>query len=209
MTEPIHHLAEPGDWAASGEEYRAPSLEGEGFLHCSTAEQLARTARELYGDRNDLILLTIDVDAISAHVVYEDLYDRGEDFPHIYGPLPARAVLTTGPYITHLEEGLWLDTRFERDWMDKILHADFTEVGMSGRTYSRDQALAATANHDLEIELPLEDYRMSLIDEDVALVRYVSRANYGDGPEPAERCSVWINTNEGWRLRYHQGTPLP
>jgi hypothetical protein len=57
--------------------------------------------------------------------------------------------------------------------------------------------------------LPHDEYRLDLIDEDVALARYVSRSHH-DGAEPgAERTSVWINTNEGWRLRFHQGTPRP
>jgi uncharacterized protein (DUF952 family) len=56
VTGPIYHLAEPGDWAASIDEYRSPSLGDEGFIHCSTADQLAEVALCHYRDHNDLIL---------------------------------------------------------------------------------------------------------------------------------------------------------
>jgi uncharacterized protein (DUF952 family) len=209
LSEPLFHLAEPRAWAAATDEYTPASLETEGFIHCSTGEQLSRTARRFYTDRNDMVLLTIDPEPISGKVRYEDLYDSGEEFPHVYGPIPTSAVRTTGPYLNHLEEGLWLDAiRGDRGWMDRILHPDFIEVGMSGRTHTRDQVLSA--DHDgLEADVPLDGYRMDLVDEDVALVRYVSRDHTGDETRVAERSSLWINTNEGWRLRYHQGTPLP
>ena len=209
MTELIYHLAEPKDWAASTDEYVCASLEEEGFIHCSTADQVSRTARQIFTNRNDLVLLAIDPDSLGDLVVYEDLYDLDEDFPHIYGPLPTTAVGNTAPYLTHLEEGLWLEeTRFDPEWMDIVLHPDFTEVGMSGHTYSRAAVIDSEA-HALEADLPLDGYRMDIVDEDVALVRYVSRDRVYGSLREAQRMSLWINTNEGWRLRYHQGTPLP
>ncbi|MFZ0013885.1 MAG: DUF952 domain-containing protein [Acidimicrobiia bacterium] len=208
MTEPIYHLAEPQDWAASTDEYRPASFAEEGFIHCSKGDQVSPTAREMFGRRNDLVLLTIEPDALGASLVYEDTYDLGEEFPHVYGPLPTSAVSATGPYLTHLEEGLWLDTRNDPSWMELMLHPEFTEVGRSGRRYGRAETIDASPV-DLSVEIPLEDCRMVLIDEDVAMMRYVSRAHYEDGPAAAERTSIWINTNEGWRLRFHQGTPLP
>ncbi|HEX6220049.1 MAG TPA: DUF952 domain-containing protein [Acidimicrobiia bacterium] len=209
MTAEIYHLAEPADWAASIDEYRTASLAEEGFIHCSTADQLAGVARRNFLDHNDLILLTIDPEPLGDTLVYEDLYDLGQDFPHIYAPLPTSAVLETGPYIEHLEEALWLEeTAFDPQWLDRVLHAGFSEVGRSGRTYTREQTLEAPAT-PLEVELPLERYRIHLIDEDVALVRYVSRQTLDGEQRPAERTSIWVNTNDGWQLRFHQGTPLP
>jgi uncharacterized protein (DUF952 family) len=208
LTGPIYHLAEPGDWAGSTDEYRAPSLEAEGFIHCSTADQLADVAVRHFTDHNDLILLAVDPEPLGDAVVFEDLYELGEEYPHVYGPIPTTAVLTTSPYLAHLEEGLWRETRADPGWMDRILHPNFVEVGRSGRTYHRQEAIETT-HYPFGIELPLRDFEMDLIDEDVALVRYVSRETREDEMSPAHRTSVWVNTNEGWRLRFHQGTPLP
>jgi uncharacterized protein (DUF952 family) len=210
LTEPIFHLAEPGDWARSTDSYSPHSVEEEGFIHCSTAEQLPRVAHELYADRNDLILVTVDPDALDdATLLYEDLYELDEEFPHIYGPLPTSAVVATGPYLTHLEEGLWLEKRFDQDWMDRILHPDFSEVGRSGRIYGRQETIdAGRPRKSFEVTLPHLEYSLELVDDDVALVRYVSRPVY-DGVERLDhRTSIWVNTNDGWRLRFHQGTPL-
>jgi glutathione S-transferase len=207
LTQPVYHLAEPADWAASIEEYAPASFAEEGFIHCSTEGQLATVAQRRYRDHNDLILLAIDAEALGDTVVYEDLYDSGEEFPHIYAPLPTSAVLTTSPYLSHLEEGLWLETRADSRWMDRMLHPDFMEVGRSGRTYDRQQAIDTT-DYPYQVDLPLQDLEMDLIDEDVALVMYVSNEHQDGESSPAHRTSVWVNTNDGWRLRFHQGTPI-
>lgn len=207
LSEPIFHLAEPADWARSTDTYSPAKAETEGFVHCSTAEQLPKVARELYRDHNALILLTIDPTALDDEsLVYEDLDGLGQDFPHVYGPLPTPAVVATGPYLAHLEEGLWLETRFDPEWMDRILHADFEEVGMSGRVYSREDSLEAPVA-ELDVALPHEGYQLELIDEDVALVRYVSHDTSDGVQRHAHRTSIWVNTNDGWQLRFHQGTP--
>lgn len=208
MSEPIYHLAEPGNWAASTEQYISPTLEDEGFIHCSTADQLPDVALRHYRDQNDLILLAIDGEALGEALVYEDLQDAGEEYPHVYGPIPTTAVLTTAPYLAHLEEGLWRQTRADPVWMERVLHPDFAEVGRSGRTYDRREAIDI-GEYPYDVELPLRDFELELIDEDVALVRYLSSERVEGELSPAHRTSIWINTNEGWRLRFHQGTPMP
>lgn len=208
MTEPIFHLAAPDDWARSTDEYRTASLDEEGFIHCSTAGQLGSVARRLFMDHNDLILVTIDPNSLDDEaLVYEDLDGEGTEYPHVYGALPHSAVTATGPYLEHLEEGMWSQQRWDREWMDRMLHPDFTEVGHSGRAYDREATIDAEPSQ-FEFELPLEGYRLLLIDEDVALVHYVSRIVSDDSPPPVRRTSIWVNTNQGWRLRFHQGTPL-
>ncbi len=208
MTEPVYHLAEPSDWARSGDKYQPAGFEEVGFIHCSRAEQVAPVARSLYTSHNRLILLTIDPTGLpQGALLYEDLDGIGEEFPHLYSPLPTTAVIHTGPYLTHLEEGLWLESRWDREWMDHMLHPDFTKIGMSGRAHGRRETIEAT-RVELEIELPLDEYRLDLVDEDVAMVRYMSRARYSGVEKPAQRCSIWVNTNDGWRLRFHQATPF-
>lgn len=209
MTIHLFHLAEPAEWARSTDTYCPPSVEQEGFVHCSTADQLPVVARERYLDHNGLILLTIDPEQLDHEaLVYEDLYGQGEEFPHVYGPLPTSAVVNTGPYLAHLDEGMWLDTRFDKDWMDRMLHPAFEEVGISGRSYGREDTIEPPAR-DVKVVFPHEDYRLELIDEDVALARYISHDMVGGVERHAHRTSIWVNTNEGWRLRFHQGTSLP
>ena len=94
----IFHIAEPNDWAARTNIYLAPSLETEGFIHCSTAEQVGGVAATFFAGREDLMLLTIDSHTVEELLLFEDLYEMGEKFPHIYGPLPVTAIVTAVPF---------------------------------------------------------------------------------------------------------------
>ena len=100
MTEPLLHLVEgsafdPDDDAP----YAPPSLATEGFVHCSTVDQVAGTARLLFAGTADLLVLVIDPRRLgSAEVVVEDLYGIGQGFPHVYGPVPREAIVEVRPF---------------------------------------------------------------------------------------------------------------
>lgn len=93
----IFHLAARGQWQ-SDESYRPASLIDEGFIHCSTASQLVGVANDRYAGRQDLLLVTIDPNASSAPVVFEDCYETGQRFPHLYGPLDTEAVVSVAAF---------------------------------------------------------------------------------------------------------------
>lgn len=94
----IFHLVAQEEWEAAGEHYSPASLESEGFVHCSSGQQLARVANTLFAGRRDLLVLEIDPDMLDAPVVWEDLYELGEEFPHVYGPIPRGAVAEIADY---------------------------------------------------------------------------------------------------------------
>jgi uncharacterized protein (DUF952 family) len=93
--ESLFHIVGRSDWAAAvaTAEYRAPSLQSEGFIHCSFAGQVARVANALYRDVDDLCVVEIDPARLDAPVRVEDSYGSGEEFPHVYGPVPAAAAV--------------------------------------------------------------------------------------------------------------------
>ena len=63
----------------------------DGYIHFSTAAQVAETARRHFLDRTDLVLVAIDGDQLN--LVWEP--SRGGDlFPHLYADLPMSAVLS-------------------------------------------------------------------------------------------------------------------
>jgi len=91
----ILHIAPTDRWdaaLATGGPYRDPSLDTEGFIHCSTAEQVLIPANERFAGRTDLVLLVIEPELVDAEIIFEDCYESGTAFPHIYGPLPVEAV---------------------------------------------------------------------------------------------------------------------
>ncbi len=96
----ILHIVQKNAWrkAAGGNAYRAASLELEGFMHCSTVEQVLIPANERFQGQEGLVLLCIDPCRVTAPIVYEDCYASGRSFPHIYGPLNVDAVTAVVPF---------------------------------------------------------------------------------------------------------------
>lgn len=96
----ILHITHGTDWQAArgAGEYRLDTLDTEGFIHCSTPEQVLGPANEYYAGQQGLVLLVIDPARLTAALVYEDLNESGVDFPHIYGPLNLDAVTAVVPF---------------------------------------------------------------------------------------------------------------
>jgi uncharacterized protein (DUF952 family) len=105
LDEPILHLALPDDWAAAFADghyttsTRGMTLEQQGFIHCSTRDQLEDTANRFYADLDQLVVLTIDPLLVPARIVFEPGADVDVLFPHIYGPLPVAAVNLATPWL--------------------------------------------------------------------------------------------------------------
>jgi len=115
----LYHIALPADWESARESgtyacsTRGVTLADEGFIHCSRAHQVEATANRFYGDVTELVLLTIDEAALDAPVVDEDLYNTGDTFPHVYGPIPVTAVVDARTW-TPAADGLFYRENFSR-----------------------------------------------------------------------------------------------
>jgi uncharacterized protein (DUF952 family) len=96
----IIHIASRDEWEASAGPglYDGPTLASEGFIHCSTSEQVIPVANRLFRGRHDLVLLIIDEERLSAEVRPENLEGGAEFYPHIYGPIECAAVLEVLPF---------------------------------------------------------------------------------------------------------------
>src|SRR5262245_25609536 len=91
----VFHIAARAEWEAglAAGAYRTGSLQTEGFIHCSTGEQVAQTADRLFAGRADLVLLFIEVERLEAALHYEPVADPpGTVFPHVFGPINLAAV---------------------------------------------------------------------------------------------------------------------
>lgn len=88
----ILHITTKQVWQTAVNTYLPEGFEEEGFIHCSTVEQVLKPANEMFHGRRDLILLCIDEAKVQAELIYEDCYETGQEFPHIYGPLNTNAV---------------------------------------------------------------------------------------------------------------------
>ncbi len=81
---------------ASGSDVKAQ------FIHLSRPEQVHLPANRLYRGRDDLVLLHIDPALLNAPVRWEPGVATDPEsmlFPHLYGPLPVRAVIRVTAYL--------------------------------------------------------------------------------------------------------------
>ncbi len=74
---------------------RAPSLETEGFIHCTdgAAEMVATANRHFAADPRDFVILTIHLDRVTSRWTIED---PGRIYPHIFGPIDRAAIISVG-----------------------------------------------------------------------------------------------------------------
>ena len=106
----IYHVALAADWtmAKGAGEYRISTLgrtlEGEGFIHCSYADQVAHTAATFYSAVTEpLVLLAVDTALLDAEVIAENAGGGIELFPHVYGPIPVPAVVAVTELVRDAE----------------------------------------------------------------------------------------------------------
>jgi uncharacterized protein (DUF952 family) len=95
----ILHILPSADWPA--DEVRPASLDTEGFVHCSDPGTAHLPAGRLFAGRDDLLLLEIDPALVGAPVRWEPgspPIPDGPWFPHVYGPIPAAAVVAAHPF---------------------------------------------------------------------------------------------------------------
>jgi uncharacterized protein (DUF952 family) len=113
MSGVAYKLVDRSEWIAAlaAGAYAGSAVDrADGYIHMSTAAQLAETARRHYAGQRELVLVEVDLAPLGAALKWEP--SRGGDlFPHLFAPLPASAdapqrglsVDTEG--VMHFEDG--------------------------------------------------------------------------------------------------------
>jgi uncharacterized protein (DUF952 family) len=68
----------------------------DGYIHLSTAAQVAETAGKHFAGQRDLVLAAIEAESLGANLKWEPARG-GALFPHLYGTLPMDAVRWVKP----------------------------------------------------------------------------------------------------------------
>jgi len=95
MAEPIYKIATRADWDAAvtaGELTGTPVDIADGYIHFSTAQQLAETLSKHYRGQSGLVLAVIDPDLLPIPLKWEPSRG-GALFPHLCALLPISAVI--------------------------------------------------------------------------------------------------------------------
>lgn len=82
----------------------APIDIADGYIHLSTAEQVAGTLDAHFAERDDLFLAAVDLERAGAAVRWE-ASRGGALFPHLYGRLSLALVTASGPLRRDAEGG--------------------------------------------------------------------------------------------------------
>jgi hypothetical protein len=88
---------------------------------------------------------------------------------------------------------------------ESMTHADFWEIGASGRRYSRGHVLDAL---EKQRENPRDeawetaDFRCQELAPDVYLLTYTLQ----QGERKSRRATIWQRSPDGWKIVFHQGT---
>ena len=95
------HLCTVEDWDTAAARGGVDPLPEVGFVHLSTPDQVHLPAQRLFAGRDDVLLLVVDEDGLTDPVRYEPGVPGDPEsmrFPHLYGRLPAAAVVRAVPW---------------------------------------------------------------------------------------------------------------
>jgi uncharacterized protein (DUF952 family) len=109
MTAMIYHMCTAEAWeeaVAAGQYNGSADDRRDGFLHFSTADQIAESARRHRAGQAGLVLVAVAAGILGDRIRWEPARD-GALFPHLYGPLfpneaASVAALPLGPDGEHV-----------------------------------------------------------------------------------------------------------
>jgi uncharacterized protein (DUF952 family) len=95
----LYKICPADDWhaaEAAGIFHGAPIDLADGFIHFSTAGQVAETAAKHFDGMTNLLLIAVDGAQLGPTLKWEPSRG-GALFPHLYGPLDLAAVVSVRP----------------------------------------------------------------------------------------------------------------
>lgn len=99
MTGMIYHMCRAEEWEAAqrqGVYHGSDQDRADGFLHFSTAEQIAESARRHRAGQAGLLLLAVEAERLADRLRWEPARG-GMLFPHLYGSLSPGEVAQVHP----------------------------------------------------------------------------------------------------------------
>ncbi|WP_243226340.1 DUF4440 domain-containing protein [Microbacterium sp. CIAB417] len=97
------------------------------------------------------------------------------------------------------------EIRGDRDAAARLLHPDFTEIGRSGRHWTRTEILEALASEPTRGTPSPDEWRFVDVAPGTVLVTYRLRA----AATISRHSSLWVVSDGTPRMLFHQGTIVP
>jgi uncharacterized protein (DUF952 family) len=91
----IYHVTTQVEWdnAKNQGAYKPANFDADGFIHCSTEQQVPGVLDRFYQGQTGLVKLKIEKAKLSRPLLFELATDLDELFPHIYGALNVDSVV--------------------------------------------------------------------------------------------------------------------
>lgn len=94
-----------------------------------------------------------------------------------------------------------------REHFENLLVSNFWEIGASGKKYDRDFVLATLEQRNknpIEEKWQTSDFKVRQIEDNHFLFTYLLQ----QPTRLSQRATLWQRTSAGWKMVYHQGTPV-
>ena len=94
--------------------------------------------------------------------------------------------------------------------LSELLADDFLEIGQSGKTYTKREAIDALLSQG-ELQFTMHDFVLTEVaPRTVQAVYRVEMKSTGGGESRwSGRSSIWQLRDGRWQIVFHQGTPIP
>lgn len=114
----VFHLALASEWKAGWRDgrYTPARFAADGFVHCCDDEATTlKVATAYFAEAKDVLVAELDETTLDVELRREapappdgqpHAHHAGKTFPHVYGSLPARAVVRIGPLVRDAR-GAW------------------------------------------------------------------------------------------------------
>lgn len=99
--------------------------------------------------------------------------------------------------------------RADVERLHSLLHESFVECGRSGHLYKRSEIMHEISKEVMNYSVWSQDFIATRVSEGVVLLTYKSAHVNQKGvlSRHAFRSSLWQLSGQGWKMRFHQGTP--
>lgn len=111
--------------------------------------------------------------------------------------------------LRHLEEMVASsEIRSSPEGLVPLIADDFVEFGESGNIYDKKIILETLANEDDNGGYCIEEFAVTRLGAEAALVTYhiPARTRSGERRTACLRSSVWVRRDGRWQILFHQGT---
>jgi len=102
---------------------------------------------------------------------------------------------------------LTANVRKSPDILDNIIADDFIEFGSSGRVFNKKITISTLKDEKIR-KLQLSDFNLKELGGDHYLATYKITEQRLKKKNRSLRSSIWVNTKNGFRLLFHQGTKI-